>query len=119
MKTILLSLLVLFTVQSFGQEPCSDPTNRMLDTRAEKLAVEYHKELYLSCPQIGLFETKIEEFIFKRDRIEDSLIGRPRLEAMYKLCIQETTEMQYILTHNQLKTYAKVKSGLQPLNIRY
>ena len=118
MRTLLLSVLVLLTAQSFGQDQYFQKHTRTLNTRAEALATEYNKELDLNYDQFRLFSIKIEKFLNRRQNIESSLTGRPRLEALYHVRMQEIVEMQTVLNEEQLKTYDRVKLDLQPLTVR-
>lgn len=118
MRTILITLLILFSVQSFGQDQYLQKYFRTLDPQAEYLATEYNKELGLDQDQFRVFSIKIEKFLNRRQNIENSLAGRPRLEALYHVRMQEIVEMQTVLTKEQLKTYDRVKLDLQPLTVR-
>ena len=118
MRKLLITLLVLFSAQSFGQDQNFQKHTRTLDARAELLATEYNKELDLDYDQFRLFSIKIEKFLNRRQNIESSLTGRPRLEALYHVRMQEIVEMQTVLTKEQLKTYDRVKLDLQPLTVR-
>lgn len=118
MRTILITLLVLFSAQSFGQDQYFQKHIRTIDPRAQYLATEYNKQLDLDHDQFRLFSIKIEKFLNRRQHIEDSLTGRPRFEALYHVRMQEIVEMQTVLTEEQLKTYDRLKLDLQPLTVR-
>ncbi|WP_223034392.1 hypothetical protein [Hanstruepera marina] len=117
MKTILITLVTFFTIQTFGQERLSRFTERTIDSEAKALATEYNKELSLNDDQIRIFEIKIDKFLKRRKQLESNLVGRELLTALYHVRMKEINEMSTILTYNQLKTYDKVKQELQPLQI--
>ena len=117
MKTILLTFVTFFTIQTFGQERLFNYTERTIKKEAQELATAYNKELSLNENQIRIFEIKIDKFLKRRKQLESVLVGRELLTALYHVRMKEINEMSTILTREQLETYDKVKKELQPLQI--
>ena len=117
MKTILLTLVTFFTIQTFGQERLFNYTERTIKSEAQALTSAYNKELSLNDAQIRVFEIKIDKFLKRRQQLESALVGRELLTALYHVRMKEINEMSTILTREQLETYDKVKRELQPLQI--
>lgn len=117
MKTILITLVTFFTIQTFGQERLFNYTERTINNEAKALATEYNKELSLNDSQIRVFEIKIDKFLKRRQQLESALVGRELLTALYHVRMKEINEMSTILTQEQLETYDRVKKELQPLQI--
>ena len=117
MKTILLTLVTFFTIQTFGQERLFNYTEHTIKSEAQALTSAYNKELSLNDAQIRVFEIKIDKFLKRRKQLESALVGRELLTALYHVRMKEINEMSTILTREQLETYDKVKRELQPLQI--
>lgn len=117
MKTTLYVFLLFFTTHLFAQDPMLQKPDMSLDEKAKALTVEYNKHLGLNGEQIGLFDIKVEEFLIRREKIENTLQGKEKLRALYALQEQETVEMQNILTQPQLDVYKKVRTDIQPLDV--
>ena len=117
MKTILYTLIFLFSINAMAQDPMLQNPDRFLDEKAKAFTVAYNKHLALTSDQLALFDIKIEEFLIRREKIEKTLKGEEKLKALYALQKQETLEMQDILTRPQLPVYKKVKPEIQPLEV--
>ena len=117
MKTTLYIFLLFFSINVFAQDPMLQKPDMSLDEKAKALTVEYNKQLGLTSDQIGLFDIKVEEFLIRREKIENTLQGKEKLRALYALQEQETVEMQNILTQPQLDVYKRVRTDIQPLDV--
>lgn len=117
MKTTLYIILLFFSISTFAQDPMLQKPDISLDEKAKALTVEYNKQLGLTSDQIGLFDIKVEEFLIRREKIENTLQGKEKLRALYALQEQETIEMQNILTQPQMDVYKKVRPEIQPLEV--
>ncbi|WP_104733796.1 hypothetical protein [Hanstruepera ponticola] len=117
MKTTLYIFLLFFSISTFAQDPMLQKPDISLDEKAKALTVEYNKQLGLTSDQIGLFDIKVEEFLIRREKIENTLQGKEKLRALYALQEQETIEMQNILTQPQMDVYKKVRPEIQPLEV--
>ena len=117
MKRLLYITLFLVTTVAFAQDPYLQKSDEELEKIARDLTFEYNKQLALDSKQVPLFEKKVEEFLIREEKIRRSLKGKPMLDAMVKLRLQETGEMANILTQPQLDLYKRVKAELQPLDV--
>ena len=117
MKRLLYITLFLVTTVAFAQDPYLQKSDEELEKIARDLTFEYNKQLALDSKQVPLFEKKVEEFLIREENIRRTLKGKPMLDAMVKLRLQETGEMANILTQPQLDLYKRVKAELQPLDV--
>jgi hypothetical protein len=117
MKTILITLVMILSFQTFGQDRMFIISERAITNEAKTLAAAYNNELALNNDQFQIFEIKIQKFLNRRQQLNESLTGRTLLETLYQIRMQEILEMQRILNYDQLKTYEKLKRELQPIRI--
>lgn len=115
MKYIFTLILMVLTTTVFAQDPMLQKPDRSLHEEVKSLSLAYNNELALNTDQLKVFEIKLEEFLIRREKIENSLEGRDKLEALYLLQDQETEEMKDILTRNQMQVYTRVKPSIQPI----
>ncbi|WP_123912648.1 hypothetical protein [Hanstruepera neustonica] len=119
MKTILITLITILSFQSFGQERSFMfiPMEVPITNEAKDLAQAYNSALALSDDQYFVFEMKIQDFLNRRNYMQETMNGRALLEALYEVRNQEIMEMQQFLNVNQLDAYVKLKQRLQPIRI--
>ena len=117
MKFTLYIYLLFFSINILAQDPMLQKPDVSLDAKAKDLTVQYNKHLGLTIDQIGLFDIKVEEFLIRREKIENTFEGREKLELLYTLQLQETIEMQNILTQLQMDVYKRVRPEIQPLEV--
>ncbi|HCY82180.1 MAG TPA: hypothetical protein DHV22_11530 [Xanthomarina gelatinilytica] len=115
MKHIFTLILMVLTTTVFAQDPMLQKPDRSLPEEVKSLSLAYNNELALNTDQLKVFEIKLEEFLIRREKIENTLEGRDKLEALYLLQDQETEEMKDILTRNQMQVYTRVKPSIQPI----
>jgi len=115
MKHIFTLILMVLTTTVFAQDPMLQKPDRILHEEVKSLSLAYNNELALNTDQLKVFEIKLEEFLIRREKIENTLEGRDKLEALYLLQDQETEEMKDILTRNQMQVYTRVKPSIQPI----
>ncbi|PNQ73093.1 hypothetical protein C1T31_08875 [Hanstruepera neustonica] len=100
-----------------GQDPMLQKPDLALDEQAKTLTKEYDAQLGLTSDQLVPFEIKVEEFLIRKEKIENRLEGREKLEALAVLREQEYVEMQNILTQPQLNVYKRIRPSIQPLDV--
>lgn len=115
MKQVITFLFLITTATLFAQDPMLQKPDRSLHEEVKALSLAYNNELALNTDQLKVFEVKLEEFLIRREDIENTLKGRDKLEALYLLQDQETEEMKDILTRNQMQVYIRVKPHIQPI----
>ncbi|WP_299228250.1 hypothetical protein [uncultured Psychroserpens sp.] len=119
MKTIFLTLLfTLGLTLSHAQPypPVRDGSSE-IEAKTDKIADTYDAKLAMTAKQKVLFKLKVEDYLIKRQNIEEKYDGRDELNALFNLQIQETADMNDILTRIQMQVYKKVKPEIQPLKI--
>ncbi|PNQ73091.1 hypothetical protein C1T31_08865 [Hanstruepera neustonica] len=93
------------------------PMEVPITNEAKDLAQAYNSALALSDDQYFVFEMKIQDFLNRRNYMQETMNGRALLEALYEVRNQEIMEMQQFLNVNQLDAYVKLKQRLQPIRI--
>ncbi|OBX26454.1 hypothetical protein LX77_00994 [Gelidibacter algens] len=116
MKTILTSILLLFSTTIFAQIP--DAMNSSsLKTEADRITDEYDQHLGLTGIQYPLFKNKVADYLRLAEKIKDENEGRAELDALVEMQARESLAMNDILTRLQYRLYKKLKSEIQPLKI--
>jgi len=112
----LVSILILFaSISVFSQDTVFQKSNSEAEKEAIELTQEYDLELSMTGKQRLLFQKKVEEFLIRSYKIEANLNGKEKLDLLYQLQQEETSEMNDILTRLQMKVYKKVRPIIQPL----
>ncbi len=117
MKTILLSLAIMFSSVLSAQDVYTQENTEIHEVEAERITKEYNKQLSLGGMQFALFTKKVQEFLIKRAKIEEEYTGKDKLDMLYRMQIRETLEMKDILTRPQLKVYIRAKGDIQPIAV--
>lgn len=117
MKTYICTILLFVSIQVFSQEVFYPESKAEITEQAINLTEEYNKALALDIEQILLFQEKVEEFLVRRNKIDQEFSGKARLYMLIKLRDEENAEMHTILTHPQLEVYKKIHPLIQPINI--
>ena len=117
MKNYIIIALLFIGVQSFAQDPYFQQSNPEMKAEAIKITDTYDLQLALSGKERLLFQQKVEEFLIRRSQIEKALSGKEKLNYLYDMQLEETEEMNDILTRPQLKVYKRIKPSIQPLEI--
>ncbi len=115
MKKLLPLLFLFINTIVFSQDPILQNSNERAEQEAIEITNLYIPKLALTGKQQLLFENKVEEFLIRRYEIDSTYEGREKLDLLYKLQEQETTEMNNIITQPQMNVYRKVKPSIQPL----
>ena len=115
---LLASLFTCFTGPLQAQDPYLQHESRNARERANQLMELYKPELGMTVDQAFLFRNKAEEFVIRRNRIQDMDVGlKEKLHLLQELSDQETAEMGNILTLPQLRAYQKLKLKIQPVAV--
>ncbi len=117
MKKLIILTLLLIGFQGFSQDTFFQESNPKAKEEAIKITNEYNLELALSGQQQVLFQSKVEEYLIKRDKIEEEFTGTEELNFLKDMPDQETADMNDILTRQQMTVYKRVKPRIQPLAI--
>ncbi len=115
MKNIIFIIALIFSTTLFAQDPLLQKDAPQLQKQAFDITEKYNAQLALDGKQVILFEKKVEEFLIRREKIENVLKGREKLNALFNLQTQETLEMNDILTRPQLNLYKQIKPQIQPV----
>lgn len=117
MKTLLLSMLLLFSTSVFSQVPSASVTDPSIKMEADRITQEYNTHLGLTGIQMPLFKNKVAHYLVLRDQILSDLEGRAQLDALVEMQANETLAMNDILTLIQYRVYKRIKSDIQPLKV--
>ncbi len=117
MKKILAVALLLLSVAVNAQDDYLQRGVAELDKEAQRITSLYNSEIALNGEQPLLFKKKVEEFLIRRENVENTLTGKDKLDALLKISVQETAEMGDILTRFQLDAYKKIKPDIQPIAV--
>ena len=115
MRNFIIISLLFIGVQCMAQDTFFQQSTPEMKKEAVKITNSYNLELALSGKQQLLFQQKVEEFLIRRNQIENVLTGKEKLNYLLDMQLEETDEMMDILTRPQLAVYKKVKPKIQPL----
>ena len=115
MKKIIFILSLFIGFTAFSQDPVFQKSNANAEEEAIKITNSYDLQLSLTEKQELLFQQKVQEFLIRKSKIEDKFSGKEKLDLLYQMQQEETTEMNDILTRPQMVVYKKVKPSIQPL----
>ena len=116
----LLIIFVLFCLVTpmEAQDPYLQNEVRGADERANTLMRAYQAELGMTVEQALLFRNKAEEFVIRRQRLQQKdLPVEEKIRLLQQLSDQETAEMGNVLTRIQLRAYQKLKLTIQPVAV--
>ncbi|MBR9913779.1 MAG: hypothetical protein GYB32_02960 [Algicola sp.] len=116
MKLFITLCLTLSFVMGNAQDPMLQNNDESLEDIALRITRYYNDELALTQKQFMLFQKKVEEYLIRREKIEKTLEGKEKLNALFNMQQVETREMNDILTQPQMDMYRKVKPKIQPLD---
>ncbi|WP_299336546.1 hypothetical protein [uncultured Psychroserpens sp.] len=116
MKKLILLLISLITYNTYAQDSMLQSNNEQLEDKAVKITQTYSDQLSLTGKQFMLFQKTVEEFLIRREKIENAYKGKEKLKLLYEMQEVETKEMNDILTRPQLDLYKKIKLEIQPLD---
>lgn len=117
MKTFFQMLVLFISFSAFSQDPYLQKPDPEATKEAKKLTDRYNLELALTGEQQLLFQQKVAEFLIRREKVEENLNGKEKLDFLFQLQEQETAEMADILTRPQLQVYKQVRTDIQPLEV--
>ncbi len=119
MKTKITTLLLFLSLTlGFAQQyPPVNDGSLNVEAKADSITDAYDRELSMTAKQKALFKLKVEDYLIKRQMIESKYEGRKELSAFTELQVQETLDMNDILTRIQMQVYKKVKPEIQPLKM--
>lgn len=115
-KMICISILILMPIVVSGQDPYLQGDSPKAEKIASALVPKYAVELGMSADQALKFETKMVEFLIRKEKIEALEVShRKKLNLLTRLSRQETAEMGTLLTRPQLRKYKTLKKKYQPV----
>ena len=100
-----------------AQDVYTQENTEIYEVEATRITQDYNKQLSLGGMQFALFTKKVQEFLIKRDKIEEGYTGKDKLDMLYRMQKRETLEMKDILTRPQFKVYRRIKSDIQPIAV--
>ncbi|MGB5943493.1 MAG: hypothetical protein WBG71_11485 [Leeuwenhoekiella sp.] len=115
-QTLGLITMLLLSFNSFAQDTIFQNIDEETEKVADSLTAVYNDKLSLTTKQELLFEKKVTEFLEKKADIEMRMNGKAKLDALYKIGVQESGEMRDILTGPQYDLYLKLKKSIQPVS---
>lgn len=116
MKTIVTSILLLFSTTIFAQIP-DGAESPSIKSEADRITNAYDRHLGLTGIQYPLFKNKVADYLELAEKIKEENEGRAELNALVEMQAKESLAMNDILTQLQYEAYKKVKSKIQPLKI--
>jgi hypothetical protein len=116
-RITLLFLLLSLTFNHAQQYPPITDGSLKIEAKADSIADAYDRELSMTAKQKALFKLKVEDYLIRRQKIESKYEGRKELTALVELQVQETLDMNDILTRIQMKVYKRIKPEIQPLKM--
>jgi len=118
MKLILCITCCLLSLNCYAQDPYLQESTVGSEYESKEIAKQYSGKLGMSLDQTTRFTNKIEEFVIRKQKIEqlDSSV-REKLDLLQQLSDQETAEMANILIRPQLRKYRKLKKKIQPVQL--
>ncbi|MGB3145332.1 MAG: hypothetical protein WBB24_14615 [Maribacter sp.] len=115
-KNLYICLLVLVPFFGIGQDPYLQGDSPEAEKMASALVPKYAAELGMSADQSLQFETKMVEFLIRKEKIKELEESyKKKLSLLTQLSKQETAEMGTILTRPQLRKYKTLKKKYQPV----
>ncbi len=111
-------LLFLFTVTVNAQTYESVEATTIQKEKANKIVLEFDKELSLTEKQELLFQTKQAEFVATSESIINSKRSKKEINGMLLALYQEqANEIKEILTQPQFDVYVDVRNKIDPLYV--
>lgn len=117
MKPLVIITLLFFSLQGIAQDTYFQESSKMAEEEAINITNDYNRQLALNGEQLLLFQKKVEEFLIRRYKIESDFSGKEKLDMLYAMQLEETAEMNDVLTRPQLQVYKKIKPQIQPLEV--
>ncbi len=115
-KFLYVWILFFITFSGIAQDPYLQGDSPEAEKKASALVPQYIDELAMSADQALKFETKMVEFLIRKEKIEEMEESYKRkLSLLTRLSKQETAEMGTILTRPQLRKYKTLKKKYQPV----
>ncbi|MBV7268110.1 hypothetical protein [Winogradskyella luteola] len=115
MKTLILALALLFTIQLSGQDPIMQKDHDALENVATKITKAYDDQIGLDGSQFVPFQKIVEEYLIREETIHKNFKGRQKLDLLYNLRKAESMEIRNVLTQPQFNLYKTIKPQIQPL----
>lgn len=109
--------LLLCTSLAFAQYPDITYEGQTIRKQAERITIAYDKQLGLDGDQYPIFFDKVKDYLVLADKAKKNLEGKEELDALTELMVEETLEMQDLLTREQYVIYKKVRQEIQPIKV--
>ncbi|RMA64277.1 hypothetical protein [Ulvibacter antarcticus] len=110
MKYFYIAIIALFSFSVTAQNAVGTTT-----PDAETITKSYKYKLILDVNQEVAFKQKVETYLTQRSAIDNQYSGDERLDFLQALSLEETTEMQGVLSPYQFELYKKLKPVIQPI----
>ena len=117
MKYILNILIGLFATIAFAQYPDTVYGTEKTRIMAEEITSAYDAQLGLTGTQLPIFQNKIEDYLELSQKVKETYEGRAELDALTKLAVKESLDMQDILTRIQYNRYKQIRQEIQPIKV--
>ena len=115
MKSLIIFFMMFTAAIVNAQDTYMQKTSLKQDSIAKNLTATYTDKLALSGKQQLLFQKKVEQFLIEKQKIENDMSGKVKLDALYKIGQEENAEMRDVLTQEQYDLYVRIKPSIQPL----
>lgn len=116
MKKLLFIVCLGVSITAFSQDTYLQSGQEALEQKADSITNIYNRQLVMSSQQELLFQKKLEEFLIRKEEIEEQYTGKKKLDLLYSLQNNEIAEMRDILTQPQFRLYENIRSEIQPLD---
>ncbi|EAR01415.1 hypothetical protein [Maribacter sp. HTCC2170] len=115
MKQLILLFGLLLTVQVSTANVTFQDGDGVIKAKAKELTKKYKAELGLDEAQTAKFETIVANYMMKKSKAKGANISDGDKAVMIKqLSIQESEDIEDVLSKSQYKKYLKAKMKLQP-----
>lgn len=117
MKRVLTLTFLLLTASLFAQFPDTYYETKEIREKAEKLTMIYDAQLGLDGTQLPIFQDKVADYLTLSEKVKKEFDGKEELDMLTRLMVEESLEMQDLLTRIQYNVYKKIRQDIQPLKI--
>ncbi|MBT0608679.1 hypothetical protein [Aequorivita echinoideorum] len=116
MKLITILIFTFISFTAFSQDQFFQNSDASAAENSEIITESYNEQLAMTTQQRLLFKKKVEEFLIRAQKIEKEYTGKEKLDMLLALQMEETREMNNILTRPQMTVYKEMKTTVQPID---
>ncbi|WP_136481564.1 hypothetical protein [Cognatitamlana onchidii] len=113
--SVLFAFSLYYINVAHAQFPDRVQGTRETKALAKELTRVYDAWLGLDGIQLPIFEEIVEDYIILSNKAKQQLEGKEELDALTELMINETLQMENLLTLFQFREYIRVRQEIQPI----